>query len=154
ILSQNEIEVLGLQAAGRLRLIDGFAIRGNGTSSDNASSASEELLLPQVRSQTSHLQSLGHEIGELDSQLIQLQPALDQLANAQKVEASMAASAEAAKTSHAMLDKLGTDVAISSVKTETFKRASQWLRQFKEKAEALVSPRPQLAPWPTSAGTL
>ncbi len=92
ILSQTEIETVGLQPGGRLRLLDGFL------GDQRSTAAAEAEAMASVRSLTAEANTIRQDIEQLNAQLSQLpsiEAQLEQLAPQEQQLASLSADAHA-----------------------------------------------------------
>jgi len=146
ILSQNEIESIGVDPAGRLRLIDQFrGLRPR-------SAAQEAALRSNITAVSADLQSLAAEIDRVRSQIEKLANAEEELAQAELEEQSMLQRVEATRDLREQLDDLAAEVSRLSVTSEVVERAGSDLLQWKQRIVQVTRSRPVMEPWPKSAG--
>ncbi len=146
ILSQNEVELVGLQSAGRLRLLDGVA------DSRISDGSQEQQLLAQTRSLSTQIYDVRQEISEIASQLTALDAVRADLLAAEKAQAEMTTSLAASKKDQDALTQLGVTTSSAAVRADVFKRTLSALQQFKLRTEGLLSPLPRLEAWPPTGG--
>lgn len=145
IMSQTEIEAVGLEAAGRLRLLDGFA---SGTRQTDAGEADAAAI---IRSMTTEIEAVRREIDDLGEQLAEV-PALDsQIAELAPAEKDLTkVSAESAERKR-RLDAISTELTKASVAVAALQRfeqtTSRWLSAIRPIAKA-----PAIEAWPKGAG--
>lgn len=144
IFSQTEIETVGLQPGGRLRLVDGFLPQLENVSVD------EQTWIAEVRSLTEELETLRHELNELERQITEL-PVIDQqlidLAPAeQRLEAI---STEAAKKKQE-LDELTGQISAASVAGTVIERFLQAADRWQAAISTARRSSPPLEQWPIS----
>lgn len=146
ILSQTEIETVGLQAQGRLRLLDSFIGDQNNADSQEAASASE------VRSLTVEAEALRREIEELTHQVAEI-PALEnqilELSPREQELAQVSADANEKKTK---LDEISKKISASSVGVCALERYYEAVSKWQSSLSAAASGAPSIEPWPESAG--
>jgi hypothetical protein len=125
VFSQTEIENVGLQAAGRLRLLDGFV--PDRRRSDDLETAA----ISTVQSISSEVNGIRGEIEDLERQLVEI-PAIEQqiIALAPKEQQLSTISAEAAEKKKA-LDSLSQRIATSSVATSQAERLANNITRWK-----------------------
>lgn len=114
IFSQTEIETVGLEAVGRLRLIDGFVRSKPETDSQ------ERELVSECRTLTQQVDACRREIDELE----QTQKALPELQN--ELKKISLAEQEVAKTSEVLLQKTG----LLSVQTNSISNLGVFIEQM------------------------
>lgn len=144
VFSQTEIESVGLQASGRLRLLSSFA----GVASDNAE---ESDAVAEARSLTAQSATLRREIEELqrrmgeiptiEAELMKLAPSEQQLS---------ALSAEAGKRKHE-LDSLVAEMLKKSVGQAVLDRFKQGVAKWRATIAAVARDVPRPEQWPGSA---
>ena len=146
VLSQNEIESIGLAATGRLRLIDGFR-----SVSDQEPDAD---LRASIRSLSVELQSLAGEITNIDEQLAKLEDVRKELAAAKKQQDSASASLKKLSAEQQQLQKITTETAAVAVRTDLLTSTSKRLADWRTRIEATLTAFPALERWPAQAGTV
>jgi DNA repair exonuclease SbcCD ATPase subunit len=146
ILSQNEIETVGLHPYGRLRLIDSI-----GSHPDN-DLRSEETFLAQIRSQTQERRSIHQELQTLRAQYSELSEQLKEADALKKSHSDVLKGIEKAKSETDRLEKLTAWLTALSVRAKVYGRTIIVLQQRERKIEALSSEYHDLEQWPSSAG--
>lgn len=145
IMSQTEIEAVGLEASGRLRLLDGFASGARQTDAGEADAAAV------IRTMTTEIEAVRREIDDLGQQLAEL-PALElQIAELAPAEKDLTkVSAESAERKR-RLDAISADLTKASVALAALRRFEHvtwnWLNAIRPIAKA-----PPIEAWPKEAG--
>ena len=146
ILSQTEIETVGLRANGRIRLLD--SIGGN----RRATEAREAEACSEVRSLTAQADAQRREIDELARQVEEI-PALDEriavLAPQEQKLARVSANANKKKK---QLDAISANIVASAVGVGAIERFSHSVSKWQSSLESLASAPPALEVWPEGAG--
>lgn len=146
VFSQTEIETVGLQAQGRLRLLDSFVGDQVGARPHEAAATSE------VRSLTAEAEALRREIEELAEQVGEI-PALEkQLADLWPKEQELAKVSADASEKKTKLDAISSSIAASSVGVGALERFQQAVARWQSLLSAAVSGVPSVEPWPEGAG--
>jgi ABC-type lipoprotein export system ATPase subunit len=145
LLSQNEIESVGVDAAGRLRIIDDFRDQGNG--------ASEGALIASIRSLTVQLDDIGGEMSALDAQIDEMIGVPDELKRAEAEEKALASSLAAARREQERLAEVGAALAGISVRLSVFDRVEESLSQWLEDVKLALRRIPQVESWPEAAAS-
>jgi predicted nuclease with TOPRIM domain len=146
IFSQTDIESLGLQASGRLRLIDSFRKRRiDGDRIDQS-------LLASIRSQTLEMRQISKDLETIDGQLSSLQGLEKQLQALQQEEQTVAAQSSATKQKQRSLQKLTEQLASLTVSRDVVERTRTDLEKFYDRAETLTQFPPEVEMWPAEAG--
>lgn len=146
IFSQTEIETVGLQAQGRLSLLDSF----NGDQKDTA--ALEAEASSDVRSLTAEAEALRREIDELARQVQEI-PALDQqIADLIPREQELTKVSADANERKSQLDAISEKIAASAVSAGAIERFHQSVSRWRSSVSSLTSSAPALEPWPEGAG--
>lgn len=138
VLSQGEIERVGLDAMGRLRIVDAFL---EGT--DRASLPSDGQY-SFVRSQTSQLREIAAEVALLSEKARELPEARAELLAAEGEDERMRLSAAAVAEDLATLDEIGRDVATVAVGKGTLERSAAALREWLDEVRQTTSRAPIL----------
>jgi chromosome segregation ATPase len=144
ILSQNEIEAVGLEAKGRLKIIDGFkkpTLERDGE---------EAYLLSRIGSLTVEMQDLSKEVDSIRQQIEALNTVPALLAEAEKEETSVLKSLDKTRPEQDTLTNLVKASTASSVRASVLDRARISLTSWKTKLGDLIMIR--LEKWPESAG--
>ena len=142
ILSQTEIETVGLQSQGRLRLLDSFCGEQKETDAREAEADSE------VRSLTAEAEALRREIDELTRQADEI-PALDkQIADLAPQEQKLSKVSADAKEKKSQLDEISSNIASLAVAVGAIERFHQSVTKWQSSLYSLSSRPPALEPWP------
>lgn len=116
VLSQTEIETVGLQSGGRLRLLDGFI-------SDQRSVLSTETeAMASVRSLTAQANTIRADIEQLDQQLAELPSILEQINQVAPQEQQLAALSADTSAKSTQLAILSNTIALKGVAVEAIQR--------------------------------
>lgn len=146
IFSQTEIETVGLQAQGRLRLLDSFIGDQGDANAQEAAAASE------VRSLTAEAEALRREIDELADQVAEI-PALEkQISALSPKEQELAKVSADANEKKTKLDAISGRIAASSVGVGALERFQEAVFRWETLVSSAVSGAPSIEPWPESAG--
>lgn len=133
VLSQNEIEAVGLDARGRTRLLDGFR-------SDPFDRGHERAVMTRVTSLSAEIASLRTEIESLVEQVHEVDEARSALVAAQEEAEAQQKSVAAATGALKELDEIGAALATRSVLTAILERTIDaldgWQAQLQETARA------------------
>jgi len=148
ILSQNEIEALGLHSSGRLRLID--SIR---SVDDVEISEQEEPLLAYIRSQTQERRSICAELQLVRNQLRELANQLTEADTLKKQHADALNSIKKAQTQTERLTLLNGWLAAFSVRAGVYSRILTGLEQWKSRLQLLSASPVDVETWPLAAGS-
>jgi energy-coupling factor transporter ATP-binding protein EcfA2 len=146
ILSQAEIEAVGVDAAGRLRIIDGFRAKGSRSSDDS--------LTGGIRSLTVQLHEIGLEIAKLQAQAEALVEVPRELAEAEATEAALTKDLAASRADQSKLTEAGEQLAALSVRLTVFDRVEQALAEWRNELQLLSQRSPRIESWPDSAGRI
>jgi len=139
IFSQTEIENIGLQSNGRLRLVDSFLDEKRRSQADDTATISE------VRSLIAEANALRREAEELEQKLLQV-PAIDkQLADLAPAEQQLGKTSLEAAEKKKQLDVLSTQIAAASVEASAIERFRVFVAQRKS---ILSGPAEFSATWP------
>jgi len=147
ILSQNEIEAVGLHAAGRLRLIDSIRAEGDGPAKNE-----EEPLLAYIRSQTQERRSIFAELQTVRTQLRQLNEQLKESEALKKQHADALSSIEKAQAQTQRLTVLNAWLTAHSVRAGVYGRILTALQQWQARLQAVSTMPISVEAWPTAAG--
>ena len=146
VFSQTEIETVGLQAHGRVRLLDGFS------ENQKVSEARESEASSEVRSLTAQVETQRREIDELAGQVDEI-PALDeQIAELVPQEQRLGNISAEAREKKSRLDAISANMAASAVSDGAIERFSQYVSKWRSSLAALTSAQPALETWPEAAG--
>jgi len=144
VFSQTEIESVGLQASGRLRLLSGFSGAATDSAVESDAAAEARSLTAQSGTLRREIEDLEHRVAEIpaiDAELLKLAPSEQQLS---------ALSAEAAKRKQE-LDVLAIDMSTKSVGQAVLERFKQGVLRWRSTIEAAARDVPQTEQWPASA---
>lgn len=136
ILAQGEIERIGLDAAGRLRLIDAFL-----DAPERALSPSQ---LSLIRSQTAQIQEVEQEIATLRERVVELPEAREELQRAEKEEELSRSSVAAVTAELTRLDEISAQAAADGVRRQDLDRATQAVRAWEEEITRVAARAPRL----------
>jgi len=131
ILSQNEIEEVGLHATGRLRLIDSIRPPRSGASKNE-----EESLLAYIRSQTQERRSVFSELQTIRTQLRELGEQLKESDTLKKQHADALSSIEKVQAQTQRLNVLSGWLTALSVRGGVYSRVLTALQQWQSHAKA------------------
>jgi DNA repair exonuclease SbcCD ATPase subunit len=148
ILSQNEIESIGLQASGRLRLID--SIR---ESSFLTESGLETALVSHIRSQTEERRTAAAELQSIRKQLRELDEQLKEVETVKKEHAEAMSGIEKAQPQNQRLAQLNIWLSNCSVKNALYARLLTSLDQRRTRLRPLVSNPFSVEAWPIAAAS-
>lgn len=147
VLSQKEVEQVGLDAVGRLRLIDEYAPLV-------ASVAREELhCLERVRSLSTELRSRCLDKVSLEEVAQDLAAVRDDLEVAQLEEAQLVGSVKERKTEQDELQRLGVENHALASRQSLLENALEDLRHFERSVQAASTAAPSLPRWSEDAGS-
>ena len=146
IFSQTEIETVGLQAQGRVKLLDSFSGDHRGTEAQESKACSE------VRSFTAEADAQRREIDELEGLVSEI-PALDeQIAELLPQERQLTKVSAEATQKKDQLDAISADIAMSAVGVGAIERLHQYVSRWRSSLADLLSTQPLLEPWPEDTG--
>ena len=146
IFSQTEIETVGLQAQGRLRLLDSFIGDNRGPDTQEAAIASE------VRSQTAEAEALRREIEELAHQVQEI-PALEkQISEISLKEQQLAKVSAEASDKKTKLDEISRSLASTAVGVSALERFHKAVSRWQLSLVSLTTGAPSVETWPNEAG--
>ena len=146
ILSQTEIETVGLQAQGRLRLLDSFVGDQGDANVHEAAAASE------VRSLTVEAEALRREIEELAEQVQEIPVLEKQISDLAPKEQKLAKVSAEANEKKTKLDAMSGNIAASSVGVSALERFQEAVSRWQSFLSTAVSRAPSVEPWPVGAG--
>lgn len=145
IFSQQEIERVGVDPVGRLRVLDALMADVDRRPED------ERGLVAKVKSLTVEISRLRTEVGQLEDELSGFKEAKDEAAEAEAVQAKMLAEASEAAPEREALDELAEATAENMLRQKLIQQASKnvatWARDV-----ARIADNPGLPSWPTEAG--
>lgn len=144
VLSQTEIETVGLQSGGRLRLLDGFI------DDQRLASSTETEAIASVRSLTAEATTIRADIEQLDQQLAEMPSILEQINQVAPQEQQLAALSVETNTKTAQLNLLSSTIAVKGVAAEAARRfgneVSRWRSSLSGSGEMSYDT------WPANAG--
>lgn len=116
VLSQTEIETVGLQSGGRLRLLDGFI------GDQRADVSAETEAVASVRSLTAEANTIQADIEQLDRQLAEMPSILEQINQVAPQEQQLATLSADTSAKSAQLAVLSNTIALKGVAVEAIQR--------------------------------
>lgn len=146
ILSQTEIETVGLRAQGRIRLLDSFGGDQKDTEAQESAASSE------VRSLTAEAEALRREIDELSGQIEEISALDKQIAELAPQEQKLAKVSAEAKEKKQKLDVISANIAASAVGVGAIERFHQSVSHWLSSLSSLSSVPPARETWPEGAG--
>ena len=146
ILSQNEIESVGLHASGRLRLID--SVRPAAAAPTDQE---ESVLLSYIRSQSEERRTIMRELLTIRQQIAELTEQLKEADVLKKQHADALAGIEKAKTQTQRLALLDQWLANLSVRNSVFSRLETALQQRLVRLQNFGTGILSIEAWPTAA---
>ena len=144
VLSQTEIETVGLQSGGRLRLLDGFI-------GDQQSAVSAETeAVASVRSLTAEANTIRADIEQLDQQLAEMPSILEQIGQIEPQEQQLAALSADTNAKTVQLSVLSNTIALKAVATEAIQRFGNEIARWR----SLIGGIGEMSNegWPANAG--
>lgn len=143
VLAQNEIEAVGLDPDGRLRILDGFAPNANDYAESETFSATD------IRSVMTEIEGVREEITKFDEELQALPAAEEQLKALETEQSKFAVSSVGWQKSSLILERLSKDLSLLTARKailgRSFASVQRWYTRIKE---VLATP-PDLEEWPT-----
>ncbi len=144
VLSQTEIETVGLQSGGRLRLLDGFI------GDQRSVLFTETEAVASVRSLTSEAKTIRADIEQLDQQLAEMPSILEQINQVAPQEQQLAALSADTSAKSAQLAVLSNTIALKGVAFEAIQRfgndVTRWRSSIGGSGELFYEG------WPANAG--
>ncbi len=133
IFSQTEIETVGLEAAGRLRLVDGFVTKPPSIDND------ERDLISACRTHTQHVETLRREIDELEQDLTSLPVLQQELSLLQLAEQEVAKSSAILSKKTNLLNTHSATISHTAVYIEQIERLKNevagWSHEIKRSTD-------------------
>jgi hypothetical protein len=145
ILSQNEIEQVGKEEAGRLALIDTFI-------ADSESVDKGTLLTARLQSMTAELRDVLDEAESIQGQLSERAHAEQELAAAEVQQKDLMEVVAATAADQQHLQTLQRAMAASSTQDALFQRTVASLETWLEQLRRLQAVAPRIEDWPSAAG--
>lgn len=146
ILSQTEIETVGLQPGGRLRLLDGFLL-----GDQRAIAAAESDAIATVRSMTAEADAIRKDIEQLNAQLAELPSIEEQLAQLAPHEQKLAALSADAQAKTGQLNVLSGTISLKGVASAAAQRFQAAVANWRATL-ARVQTMAGAEGWPVNAG--
>lgn len=146
ILSQKEIEQIGKDGAGQLRLIDDFAPQ------TAASRRDEQDAVERIRSLTTELHGLTTDLSALEESLQELAAARAELLEAQAEAGALMETLEERTNEREELEKLGETNTRLAARQTVMERALSDLRAWEQRLRATITSVPSMPPWSDSDG--
>lgn len=147
IFSQTEIEIVGLQAPGRLKLLDSFIGEQRDTDIQEAEVISE------VRSLTAEAEALRREIDELVRQVEEIPVLEKQIADLSPKEQELTKASADANEKKNKLDAISTTIAAAAVGVGAIERFHRSVSKCQSSLSTLSSGAPSIESWPDGAGS-
>lgn len=146
ILSQGEIETIGLKEEGKLRLIDNFIAQPSKKRTNEISTMSE------INSFSSQIQSLNEEVWEINIEVLKLIGVKEELKNAKKDQEKYSGTIEKIKPQQKQLAELADFSTQLSVEKDVVDRTIDSLSSWAASLDNVLVDKPLIEAWPTSAG--
>lgn len=144
VLSQTEIETVGLQSGGRLRLLDGFI-------GDQRSALSTEAeAIASVRSLTAEANTIRADLEQLDHQLAEMPFIQEQINQVAPQEQQLAALSANTSAKAAQLNVLSSSIAVKGVAAEAIQRFGNEVARWRSSLGG--SGEMAYEAWPVNAG--
>lgn len=147
VLSQKEIEKIGLDAEGRLRLIDEFA------PVSSASARSEAKMLQRLRSLSSELAQVASELESLSEVLLELAALEAELAGARSEEQAFQTELAGHTVEQAELQVLGNTLDRQALRHALVTQSMTDVSDWRARLTSVVNGSPRVPDWPTDAGS-
>jgi AAA domain len=146
IFSQKEIEAVGLQASGRLQLLDGFINDRRQHDVDEADAVTT------VRSLTVEAEAIRREVDDFNRQVFGLDSLKQQLTALAPKEQQLTTISESASNKKTQLDRFSALIASHSVAATTIERFKHAIARWSTSLASVNSAEPAIEIWPKSAG--
>lgn len=144
VLSQTEIETVGLQPGGRLRLLDGFI------GDQRLALSMETESIASVRSSTAEAKTIRADIERLDQQLAEMPSILEQIDQVAPQEQQLAALSADTSAKTARLGQLSNTIALKGVAAEAIQRFLNEIARWRSSING--SGEMSREAWPDNAG--
>lgn len=141
VLSQTEIETLGLSEAGRLTLIDGFIAGRSALRADAAATANA------IRSIYKEISSLEVEIAGLVDSMSKLTALVEQLNQLKEQQVQFEKQSKVVAEKQGVLTKLNVQLSNSSIREEVLRRFLESSQEWSESLSNLAAQDYGLEPW-------
>lgn len=148
ILAQNEIEAIGLNDIGRLKLIDSLV------HSPSSAVASEDRIVAKIRSQSAERRAVRTRWIEIKTKISEIGDALTASTELRNEHIKVLDSLAAAAKETERLEELNSQLAALSVEGEVFNRTRDAFKSWVERFGAVTRQMPVVEPWPASAGPI
>lgn len=145
ILSQNEIELVGLDSTGRLRIIDGFRTK------KSRNSAGEIEILSRIKSLTVEIQGAVSEIQGISDRISSLAGMPKELAESQVAEQTVLSTIAKTKAEQEWLTAIGKRSAALSVQKSIISRTLAIIGSYRQKLAEQLLAAPKIEAWPPAA---
>lgn len=146
ILSQGEIETIGLHEEGKLRLIDTF------TPTPTKVKASELNLISEIRSLLSQKQSLSEEVKDIEEEIASLKGIEEELKSAETEREEIGGTIKAIQPQQEMLSEIADETTMLSVQQKVFSRTYDLLQDWGNQLENILVRQLSIEGWPKSGG--
>jgi AAA domain len=146
VLSQNEIEAVGLDARGRLRIVDGF--RHQSAALENRQRA----ILSTIASFSAEITELLAEIALLEHRVADADEARAALAIAEQEALAQEQTMQAATVELQQLDVLSSALASRSVRISVLERTIEVIEEWASRLTAVARDLPAIENWPAESG--
>jgi chromosome segregation ATPase len=147
VYSQNEIETVGLEARGRLRILDGF-VKEAGAETELQQPAIEE----EIRSLTSEIGEILRQIDMEEEKTADLDSAREHLQQAMADQEELLKSVTEAVEDRQKLSTLGARVGHASIRQEVTDQAARNIEVWHDSVSQLLRRSPEIPTWPEAAG--
>lgn len=141
VISQGEIEQIGVLPDGRLRIVDGFVPQRA------AQQAQEDKLVSDVRSATVELTNARKEVAAIQERLRALPEVTKALEEAIGQESKLSSTSLAAAEKKLALDRLASQLALEGVRAQYIDRAIENIKYWTDTLFGLVLLAPSLEAW-------
>lgn len=148
IFSQTEIENIGLQSNGRLRIVDGF-LQGR-----EIARREEDAAVSEVRSLTAEVGKIRKEIDELEAQRAELPSIEAQLAALKPSEDQLASMSEGMKQKTEALTALSSQISGKDIGANAVRQFLDSVAAMRNNVIAALTYHDKLDPWPSVATDL
>lgn len=146
ILSQKEVEAVGLDEAGRLSIVDGFrkaryTIEGE-----------LDAMIPQVRSFTVEIRNIMQEIRDLDDHIRGLGDTSEALKKAEAEQKDIMKTVSKAEARQKELKKHTDMISAARLRSAMYQRVDRSISEWRASLERLLALPPAIEDWHASAG--
>lgn len=145
MFSQTDIEQLGMEAPGRLNLIDHFLDVENETSVPNE-------IVSTVVSLTAQMQNLAREIESLSAQLTDKHSIESELQEITSRESALLKASDEAQSKQAALRTITDSLATINAASDLSRRTAGSIQEFAKRMSSAISAAPLLERWQTAFG--